>query len=110
MELLRYIHRNPLKAGLAERLDSYKWNSHKGYRSKTKKWDWLHKDFILSMLSSDKKDQRRKYKEFVKVGSEEIERIFKGKKLPRNVAIYLIVYKERPKHDYDYSLCRLTPH
>ena len=83
LELLRYIHRNPLKAGLAERLDAYQWSSHKGYMSKAKKWDWLHKDFIFSMLSSDKKDQRRKYREFVsKVDSEEIERIFKGKKLP----------------------------
>ncbi|MEW6114666.1 MAG: transposase, partial [Thermodesulfobacteriota bacterium] len=31
LELLRYIHRNPLRAGLASRLDRYAWSSHKGY-------------------------------------------------------------------------------
>jgi putative transposase len=31
LELLRYIHRNPIEAGMFDRLGSYQWSSHKGY-------------------------------------------------------------------------------
>ncbi len=41
LELVRYIHRNPLDAGLVDRLDSYAWRSHKVYLSDGKKWNWL---------------------------------------------------------------------
>jgi putative transposase len=33
LQLLRYIHRNPLRAGLADSLDAYVWSSHRGYVS-----------------------------------------------------------------------------
>ena len=52
LQLVRYIHRNPLKAGLVKRLDQYVWSSHKGYLSKAKKWNWLYKDFVLGMLTA----------------------------------------------------------
>jgi len=42
LQLVGYIHRNPLKAGLVKRLDQYVWSSHKGYLSKAKKWNWLY--------------------------------------------------------------------
>ena len=50
LQLVRYIHRNPLRAEVVESLEQHPWSSHKGYLSGTKKWDWLYKDFILSML------------------------------------------------------------
>jgi len=55
LQVLRYIHRNPLRAGLAEKLDDYNWSSHKGYITTGEKWNWLHKAFILSMFTEDKK-------------------------------------------------------
>jgi len=83
LELLRYIHRNPLQAGLVHKLDSYNWSSHKGYLCDAKKWNWLHKDFILSLFTRDKRQRRRLYKQFVAMEtSEEITEIFEGKKLP----------------------------
>ena len=42
LQLVRYIHRNPVKAGLSEKLESYIWSSHKGYLSKSRKWNWLY--------------------------------------------------------------------
>ena len=33
LELARYIHRNPLKAGLVGRLSNYLWSGHRGYIS-----------------------------------------------------------------------------
>jgi len=83
LQLVRYIHRNPLRAGIVEDLSSYEWSSHRGYVSKLKKWGWLHKDFVLSMLSEDKRQRRRLYREFVaQEDSKEISQVFEKKKLP----------------------------
>jgi hypothetical protein len=48
LELLRYIHRNPLESGMVDDINKYPWSSHKAYLSGAKKWDWLHKKYILS--------------------------------------------------------------
>jgi hypothetical protein len=83
LELVRYIHRNPLQAGFIDKLDAYDWSSHRGYVSDSKKWNWLHRDFVLSMLTEHKRQQRRFYKQFVAMdNSEEITEIFERKKLP----------------------------
>ncbi len=83
LQLVRYIHRNPLEAGLVDKLDSYEWSSHKGYISRAKKWDWVSRDLVLSMLTTDKRQQRRAYRQFVvKENTEEIVQLFEGKGLP----------------------------
>jgi len=83
LELVRYIHRNPLEAGLVENIEKYQWSSHKGYLSDAKKWKWLHKDYILKMFSGSKAESIRLYRNFVlKETPEEINRIFGRKKLP----------------------------
>ena len=51
LQLVRYIHRNPVEAGLVDVLDDYPWTSHKGYLSVAKKWNWLYKEFIFSLLT-----------------------------------------------------------
>lgn len=70
LQTVRYIHRNPLKADLVKDIDDYKWFSHKGYLSIAKKWNWLHKDYILSLLSKNRKDWLRCYKKWVSVEEE----------------------------------------
>jgi REP element-mobilizing transposase RayT len=83
LQLVRYIHRNPLKAGLVEKLDSYAWSSHKGYVSDAKQWNWLYKDFILSQFSMDKSESRKRYKQFVSLeNKKELEEAVTRKKLP----------------------------
>jgi REP element-mobilizing transposase RayT len=83
LQLLRYIHRNPLNAGLVEQLDAYQWSSHNGYLSDAKKWAWLYKDFVLSMLTEDGRQRRRAYREFIVMDdSREIKSILQKKKLP----------------------------
>lgn len=82
LELVRYIHRNPLEAGIVTTLDKYTWSSHKGYLSGAKKWDWLHKNYILSLFSRNKAESVRRYKQFVsKETPEEINQIFSGRTL-----------------------------
>lgn len=65
LQLVRYIHKNPLRAGMVSNCEDYVWSSHRGYLSKNKKWDWLHKQFILSMLCEDSKKQKKAYQTFM---------------------------------------------
>jgi len=83
LELLRYIHKNPLRAGLTHDLNDYEWSSHRGYISDAKKWEWLYKGFALSLLMKERKDSPRAYIKFMAEEEEEkISLIFQKKKLP----------------------------
>ncbi|MGD8974695.1 MAG: transposase [Desulfobacterales bacterium] len=83
LQLVRYIHRNPLKANLTDNLDRYLWSSHRGYLSKSDKWNWLHKDFILSMLSKGEGSQLKYYRQFISTEDEdEIDTVLIKKKWP----------------------------
>ncbi len=82
LELVRYIHRNPLRAGIVDKIEQYPWSSHHSYLS-SEKSDWLLRDFILTMLSSDDGRSRKAYRQFLdKEDSEEISQIYEKKKLP----------------------------
>ena len=59
--VLRYIHQNPLKAGLVDDLASYKWSSYKEYTSKTKR---VNVDFALSLFAKEKDKAIEKFKRF----------------------------------------------
>ena len=85
LTLVRYIHRNPLKAGLTRRLSGYPWSSHKGYLSRARKWDWLNKDPVLSMLSKSKAEQVKSYRQFISAEDDrvdEVRRVLERKKWP----------------------------
>jgi REP element-mobilizing transposase RayT len=83
LQLVRYIHRNPLKAGLVKRLDQYAWSSHKGYVSKARKWSWLYKHFVLNMLTTQIKNQIPVYKHFMaQEQDEDLPRLLDGKNPP----------------------------
>jgi REP element-mobilizing transposase RayT len=83
LELVRYIHHNPVKAGLAETLGQYPWSSHKGYISKVKKWNWLHKGYVLRKFSRIKNEQLKRYRTFVaRESGSELDSIIEGKKWP----------------------------
>jgi len=83
LQLVRYIHRNPQRAGIVQRLDDYPWSSHKGYLSRAKKWDWLYKEFILTMLSDRKGSRLKAYRRFLAMeDSEEVVGMFDRKKWP----------------------------
>jgi len=71
VQLIRYIHNNPVKAGLEGGL-SYNWSSHKEYVS-NRESELVEKDYILGLFSRDKKRAIRAYKKFMDVNSEEKE-------------------------------------
>lgn len=106
LQLVRYIHRNPLRAGLVANLDEYNWSSHKGYKSNGKKWDYLHKGFILSMLTEDKRQWHSAYKQFVSMeDAKEISLIFKKEKMPSLVGSKRFIgwVKKRFFHEKDHK-------
>ncbi len=51
LTVIRYIHRNPIKAGLVNRLDEYRWSSFNEYINNTQLID---ADFALNMFSTDR--------------------------------------------------------
>jgi putative transposase len=83
LELLRYIHRTPLRDGLARRLDRYPWSSHKGYLSHSREWGWLHREFALSMLTKAKQKQVAAYRDFMaEAESDELTALFSQRNVP----------------------------
>jgi putative transposase len=83
LDLVRYIHRNPLRAGLVSRLDRYPWNSHKAYLSRSAKWVWLYREPVFSMLCPTGKDSAKAYRAFmVQDESEEFMAVFSKKNAP----------------------------
>jgi hypothetical protein len=63
IELSRYIHLNPVRAGMVEHPEQYAWSSYKGYLLKKDSLDWIEYSWILGTLGNS--NQRRLYKEYV---------------------------------------------
>ncbi|MCX5919223.1 MAG: transposase, partial [Deltaproteobacteria bacterium] len=83
LQVMRYIHRNPLRAGWVEDLEAYPWSSHRGYLSTLRKWNWLYKEFILSMLHKEEGKRLETYHRFVcEEDDVGLLKIYEGKKWP----------------------------
>ncbi|MFT5082651.1 MAG: putative transposase [Lentisphaeria bacterium] len=46
--LSRYIHRNPLDAGMVDRIEDYPWSSFPSYMDKSLAPEWLNTAYTLS--------------------------------------------------------------
>jgi len=81
LQVVRYIHRNPIRAGITDRLGSYLWSSHRGYLSHAETWSWLHKDDVLSMFSEQSTNRLKRYRGFMAMeDEEELTKIYEKKK------------------------------
>ncbi|ACM19499.1 transposase, Y1_Tnp domain-containing [Geotalea daltonii FRC-32] len=67
LELVRYIHLNPLRANMVKIIGEYPWIGHNAYLGK-EKLPWLHADTVLEMLSPRKKTAIAAYAGFVEEG------------------------------------------
>ncbi len=98
LELVRYIHRNPLVAGLVDNLRKYQWSTHKVYLSDAKKWKWVYKDYILKLFARSKQESIKLYKKFVmKDIPEEINMIFGRNNLPAVIGSKSFIDKIKSK-------------
>jgi len=69
-ELVRYIHLNPLRAGLVKdmaTLDRYLWCGHLGLMA-ARKHDWHHVDDVLAWFGKSAGTARRAYRDYVEEG------------------------------------------
>lgn len=87
LRLIRYIHRNPEKAGICK-TEEYKWSSYKEYLYKE---NIIEKNSILEKFDLNKKIAIRKFKEFIANGREEsLDKIYVSENLTDEEAIKLI--------------------
>ncbi len=83
LQLVRYIHRNPLRAGMVSEMQKYLWSSYKGYLSYAKKWDWIHKDAIFNMITAKKRGRMKAFIAFMQQeDTPEVVRLFSKRNLP----------------------------
>lgn len=82
VELLRYIHLNPVNAGLTKSPEKYKWSSHAHYLGRSG-LEWLTTDLLLSYFGRQKSKARRKLHKFVLEGvPEEFNELLNREKWP----------------------------
>jgi len=63
--LSRYVHLNPVRAGLVSLPESYPWSSYREYLGLRKAPDWLRIEFLLSSFGEMPEQARSRYAEFV---------------------------------------------
>ncbi len=68
LELSRYIHLNPVRAGMVKRPEAYRWSSYPSYLSSGSCPGWLRREDILGQMDKSLGKGRRKYREFVEEG------------------------------------------
>ncbi|MFQ5788597.1 MAG: transposase [Thermodesulfobacteriota bacterium] len=64
LELVRYIHLNPVRAKLVKAPEDYKWSGHRAYLGNIT-CAWLTTELVLSQLADDLRTAIQKYEEFV---------------------------------------------
>ena len=64
LELSRYLHLNPVRANIVAKPEDYPYSSYRSYISKSNE-DPLSRELILAMVSGNKRNAPKHYKDFV---------------------------------------------
>jgi REP element-mobilizing transposase RayT len=70
LELVRYVHLNPVRCGMVRDPREYAWSSHRAYLGE-EHLPWLTTDWVLGQLAHDRAEARRRYAHFVLDGLDE---------------------------------------
>ena len=70
LQLVRYIHLNPYRAGMVQHPDQYSWSSHHVYGGK-QTVPWLTTDWVLEQLGTERKTVVSNYISFINDGLSE---------------------------------------
>jgi len=65
LEVSRYIHLNPVRAGCVERPEQYRWSSYGGYHNPRRTFAWTTYEKVLGEFGPDPKKSRAAYRKFV---------------------------------------------
>jgi putative transposase len=75
-QVVRYVHLNPVGAGIIKQPEQYRWSSHWQYLQPRRTPEWLHTDEVLDQIGG-----RQAFHEFVLSGNEEgLERYYDSKR------------------------------
>lgn len=69
LTVLRYIHQNPIKAGLVKKIEKYKWSSYHEYLNGQ---IIIDADYILELFAPEKKAAIERFKEFMNTPNDDI--------------------------------------
>ncbi len=78
MQLSCYIHRNPIRTNMANRLIDYPWSSYKAYAYDKNKPEWLETSLILSQVP--RRGKHTAYRNYVQEYAREDKRIWEDVK------------------------------
>jgi hypothetical protein len=70
LQLIRYIHLNPVRAGLVNDPVNSPWSSHRAYLGR-EELPWLSRDWVLSYFAKRATTVRQRYAAFVQAGKGE---------------------------------------
>jgi len=78
LQVSRYIHLNPLEAGVVAKLEDFTWSSYQYYVSKIKSPNWLYPKEVLQQMGSGTRVKER-YRTFTELGIDDEINTFYGK-------------------------------
>lgn len=67
--VLRYIHQNPIKAGITDSIEGYKWSSYHEYIYNP---SIIDTELILELFATEKEEARKQFKKYMKESNEDI--------------------------------------
>jgi len=67
-ELSRYIHLNPVRAGLVKTPSEYPWSSYRYFIGKDRRPEWLTTELVLGDFGGEERKRYRGYREYVERG------------------------------------------
>ncbi|NOX25699.1 MAG: transposase [Deltaproteobacteria bacterium] len=70
LELVRYIHNNPVRANMVEVADAFRWSSHRGYCG-YEELPWLTTMWVLRQFAETVDSARLQYRDFIAKGARE---------------------------------------
>jgi putative transposase len=77
LEVMRYIHLNPVRANIVETPEQYLWSSHNAYLERWPAPTWLVRDEVLGRFGQKLNQSRKRYREFIQAGiPSEIEEFY----------------------------------
>jgi REP-associated tyrosine transposase len=68
--LTRYVHLNPVRAGIVQRPEQWPWSSYRGYADRRHRFDWVAHEQLLAAWSGEfgRTDALASYRRFVAAG------------------------------------------
>ena len=87
LTVLRYIHNNPVKAGLVRETESYRWSSIHAYTSNEPAKGLVATEFILGIFHRDRIEAILAFREFMKQNDEDacLDEVIKRNKTDKEV-------------------------